>query len=128
MKIKALTWIGAIAIASSGATHAAGESAAGMQYKEVSRVIAAKEDYSSPQRGGFQWGRDNQSAPAPTKKWADTTDPSSSYSWGSKSSDAIDSEHSSVAEATNAATAIQTGYRWGIRNDADQAGYRWGIR
>tara|TARA_R100000687_G_scaffold80462_3_gene75902 strand:+ start:44102 stop:44764 length:663 start_codon:yes stop_codon:yes gene_type:complete len=115
-----------------------------LKVSDIPASIAKQYEYRAP---GYKWGDSNVSqqtysahwetaaASTPNFKWASTDrEPSTDAALGSASvsGDPSDSGAGVVSHAGYRwgirNVADQAGYRWGIRNVADQAGYRWGIR
>ena len=122
------------ALTFSGYTFAGNSQVSEERALEVSAVpasIAKQYVYKAP---GYKWGNANISHQASPAKWETAAASTSNFKWAAGDSDmGTDARHgsagvSSSSSGTGAGIVSHAGYRWGIRNVADQAGYRWGIR
>jgi hypothetical protein len=94
----------------------------------VRALIASTQTYAAPKHEAYKWRQAETGAVAP--KSVAKAEKQGGFSW-SKVGQTVELQDSeTVAGFTDVEgePASSTGYRWGIRSDADQAGYRWGIR
>ena len=95
----------------------------------VHSAIAKQQQYRAP---GYKWGKANHAEQPLDATWAADETGQVGYKWAAQArntENGIQVGNARGASTENSgATAVQAGYRWGIRSIADQAGYRWGIR
>ena len=129
--MKRLNWIqNASFVAISSALAASGTQADGPQGMAgaVKASIASTHQYSA-NSAPYKWGQRLDAVNAKPISNA-TAGTEGGYSW--RDSDEIqsstDHQRTTVSIETETTRAASTGYRWGVRSDADQTGYRWGVR
>ena len=122
------------AVTLSGYAFAGNQQVSEDQSLELSAIpasIAKQYEYRAP---GYKWGSANISHQTSTAQWETPAVSASSFKWASAGSETKADARRESADAsigsndTVSGTVSHAGYRWGIRNVADQAGYRWGIR
>jgi hypothetical protein len=95
----------------------------------VHTAIAQQQQYRAP---GYKWGKAGQSVERIDATWVAGETAQVGYKWAAQARNTENTIQVGSAQGASAedggTTAVQAGYRWGIRNVADQAGYRWGIR
>ena len=127
------TQIAMAAALSMAASGAFADTATGVTAVErVAHSIAMSANYSpNVTVAGNKWGKLSTKAQGgDAKQWASHSE-QAGYKWGSEIQNESSSERkASGAEAEWASTggAVVQGYKWGVRNDANQAGYKWGVR
>ena len=95
----------------------------------VHTAIAKQQQYRAP---GYKWGNANHSVQPLDATWAADDATQVGYKWATQARNTENAIQVGSSQGTSTenggTTAVQAGYRWGIRSIADQAGYRWGIR
>jgi hypothetical protein len=94
----------------------------------VRALIASTQEYAASSHEAYKWNHAETASVA--SKSVAKTKRQGGFTWSDVGTAVAVQESGAVASYTEAEgePASSTGYRWGIRSDANQAGYRWGIR
>lgn len=91
--------------------------------------IASQMSYSKPPRHTYKWRHVRARPNAAADKSLQNQVSVSSFKWQESFNGQDGAAHNSFANSEVVSSSVfQTGYRWGIKSDADQTGYRWGIK